>query len=67
MMAVYSIDGQYPFKTYGKRSRAMTITEKASKKRLNNPHLWAQLEAISKGTYVNHLGKGHHRQHPPRT
>jgi hypothetical protein len=39
----------------------MLHDEKIIKKRLNNPVLWQQLEAITKGTKVNHLGRGHAR------
>jgi len=43
----------------------MSAEEKITKKRLGNPVLWKQLEAISNGTYVNHLGRGHERKDSP--
>jgi len=52
-------------RTYHKRpAPKMDPWEKITKKRLNNPVLWKQLDAITKGTYVNHLGRGHERTHP---
>ena len=53
------------FRTYGKHLPAkMDAEEKITKKRLGNPELWRQLTAISNGTYVNHLGRRHTRNHP---
>jgi hypothetical protein len=55
-------------RTMGKAPRGkMLHDERITKKRLDNPDLWRQLEAISRGTYVNHLGRGHSRSHPPYT
>lgn len=49
-------------RTFGRRKPPrMDPWVRIAKKRMNNPHLWAQLEAASKGTYVNHLGRGHTR------
>jgi hypothetical protein len=59
-------DRRFAQNVRSRRSR-MTADEKIAKKKLGNPILWAQLDAVSRGTWVNHLGRGHSRVQPPTT
>lgn len=45
------------------RPDRMDVGQRITRKRLSKAN-WDQLTAISKGTYVNHLGRGHHRDTP---
>ena len=47
-----------------KPRKKMLHDERIIKKRLGNPELWRQLEAISSNRWVNHLGRGHTRRTP---
>lgn len=64
-MPEYVLYGEFGYaraRTFGSRpGKRLLHDEKISKKRLSNPMLWRQLEAISNGTKVNHLGRGHSR------
>lgn len=49
-------------RTYAKKPYQKMLTEeKIAKKKLNNPILWAQLDSVARGTWVNHLGAKHKR------
>jgi hypothetical protein len=53
-----------PARTVGRRKPDVLQTDKVVKKKLGNPALWAQLDAVSKRRWVNHLGKEHRRIKP---